>query len=187
MNYVTIKQVKPIAEEYLNEFYDIQDYYLEAIKNTDEQFLENLFDNAKTNGITNSSRKVVILSDVYLTKDEIARAKLKEISKGKYSIVIFFHPGFFKKKSIAKMFEIAEQYIWHEATHIARMKLLKTMEAHEGDIDDLEYLMTEAELNAFAVQSLSTTDDIDLAAETYECCATDDVYDKFLDAKEQCK
>lgn len=181
--FLTKEEVTPIAKEYIKELYDIESYYLDSIEGheDDKLFMDSLFKNAKTRSCTNDSRKVVLIADPSVDKDTIARAALKPVNNGYgYTIVVYFVPGLFNSvKGLKKMFEIAEQFIWHEATHLARMNILGTDEAHEGDISDIEYLNTAAELNAFAIQSLSTTDDIDLAMETYECCAPGEVLETF--------
>ena len=79
------------------------------------------------------------------------------------------------------MFEVAEPFIWHEATHLARMDKLGTDESHEPDIDDISYLSSDAELNAFAIQSLVSPEGEDLAAELY------DSYDELLEIFEETK
>ena len=81
------------------------------------------------------------------------------------------------------MFEVAYPLICHEATHLARMDLFGTDESHEPDIDDISYLSSDAELNAFAIQSIMSKEDEDLAAELYD--SYDDLLEIFEETKSQ--
>lgn len=178
--FLTKNEVAPYAEEYLKELYDIRDYYIKSLEGH-EDFITDLF--SKSKSCTNPSRKVVLLADPNLDMDTIARAKLHHIDNSyDTAIIVYFCPIFWKSlKNLRKMFEVAEPFIWHEATHLARMDKLGTDESHESDIDDIDYLRSPAELNAFAIQSLVSKEGEDLAAELY------DSYDELLEIFEETK
>lgn len=180
--FLTKSEVAPYAEKYLKELHDIRDYYIKSLEGH-EEFIVDLFKKSKS--CTNPSRKVVLLADPHLDMETIARAKLQHIDNSyDTSIVIYFCPVFFNKlKNLKKMFEVAEQFIWHEATHLARMDKLGTDESHEPDISDIEYLRSPSELNAFAIQSLVANPGEDLAAELYDI--SDELYDAFEDIKDR--
>ena len=165
--FLTKNEVAPYAEEYLKELYDIRDYYIKSLEGH-EDFITGLF--GKSKSCTNPSRKVVLIADPNLDMTTIARAKLQHIDNSyDTAIIIYFCPIFWKSlKNLKKMFEVAEQFIWHEATHLARMDILGTDESHEPDISDIEYLGSPSELNAFAIQSLVANPGEDLAAELYD-------------------
>lgn len=178
--FLTKNEVAPYAEEYLKELYDIRDYYIKSLEGH-EDFITDLF--SKSKSCTNPSRKVVLIADPNLDMDTIARAKLQHIDNSyDTAIIIYFCPIFWKSlKNLKKMFEVAEPFIWHEATHLARMDLFGTDESHEPDIDDISYLSSDAELNAFAIQSIMSKEGEDLAAELY------DSYDELLEIFEETK
>lgn len=178
--FLTKNEVAPYAEEYLKELYDIRDYYIKSLEGH-EDFITDLF--GKSKSCTNLSRKVVLIADPNLDMTTIARAKLQHIDNSyDTAIVVYFCPIFWKSlKNLKKMFEVAESFIWHEATHLARMDKLGTDESHELDIDDIDYLRSPAELNAFAIQSLVSKEGEDLAAELY------DSYDELLEIFEETK
>ena len=178
--FLTKNEVAPYAEEYLKELYDIRDYYIKSLEGH-EDFIADLF--SKSKSCTNPSRKVVLIADPNLDMTTIARAKLQHIDNSyDTAIIIYFCPIFWKSlKNLKKMFEVAEPLIWHEATHLARMDLFGTDESHEPDIDDISYLSSDAELNAFAIQSLVSKEGEDLAAELY------DSYDELLEIFEETK
>ena len=179
--FLTKNDVKPYAREYLAELKDIAQHYINLIVEHDEDknFIKTIFEKVKC--CTNPSKKVVLLADENVSLDSFARASLQD-----KTIVIYFNPKLFDTfKNLKLMFDLAEQFIWHEATHLARMDILGTDEAHNDDISDNAYLGSDAELNAFAIQSLSTTDDRDLAMDTYESCASDEVYDKFINVVDE--
>lgn len=178
--FLTKNEIAPYAEEYLKELYDIRDYYIKSLEGH-EDFITDLF--GKSKSCTNPSRKVVLIADPNLDIDTIARAKLQHIDNSyDTAIIIYFCPIFWKSlKNLKKMFEVAEPFIWHEATHLARMDKLGTDESHESDIDDVDYLRSPAELNAFAIQSLVSKEGEDLAAELY------DPYDELLEIFEETK
>lgn len=165
--FLTKNEVAPYAEEYLKELYDIRDYYIKSLEGH-EDFITDLF--GKSKSCTNPSRKVVLIADPNLDMTTIARAKLQHIDNSyDTAIIIYFCPIFWKSlKNLKKMFEVAEQFIWHEATHLARMDILGTDESHEPDISEIDYLASPAELNAFAIQSLVANLGEDLAAELYD-------------------
>ena len=175
-DFLTKNDVEIYAKEYLAELRDIAQHYISLIieHDDDKHFINSIFEKVKC--CTNPSRKVVLLADENVSLDNFARAVLQD-----KAIVIYFNPKLFDTfNNLKLMFDLAEQFIWHEATHLARMDVLGTDESHESDISDDKYLGSNAELNAFAIQSLSTTDDKDLAMDIYECCASDEVYDKFI-------
>lgn len=178
--FLTKSEVAPYAEKYLKELHDIRDYYIKSLEGH-EDFIADLF--SKSKSCTNPSRKVVLLADPHLDMETIARAKLQHIDNSyDTSIVIYFCPIFFNKlKNLKKMFEVAEQFIWHEATHLARMDILGTDESHEPDISDIKYLGSPSELNAFAIQSLVANPGEDLAAELYDL--SDELAQVFEDIK----
>lgn len=178
--FLTKNEVAPYAEEYLKELYDIRDYYIQSLEGH-EDFITDLF--GKSKSCTNPSRKVVLLADPNLDMETIVRAKLQHIDNSyDTAIIIYFCPVFWKSlKNLKKMFEVAEPFIWHEATHLARMDKLGTDESHESDIDDIDYLRSPAELNAFAIQSIMSNEGEDLAAELY------DSYDELLEIFEETK
>lgn len=180
--FLTKNEVAPYAEEYLKELYDIRDYYIKSLEGH-EDFIADLF--SKSKSCTNPSRKVVLIADPNLDMDTIARAKLHHIDNSyDTAIIVYFCPVFWKSlKNLKKMFEVAEPFIWHEATHLARMDKLGTDESHESDIDDIDYLRSPAELNAFAIQSLVSKEGEDLAAELYD--SYDELYDLFEEVKSQ--
>ena len=178
--FLTKNEVAPYAEEYLKELYDIRDYYIKSLEGH-EDFIADLF--GKSKSCTNPSRKVVLIADPNLDMTTIARAKLQHIDNSyDTAIIIYFCPIFWKSlKNLKKMFEVAEPFIWHEATHLARMDQFGTDESHEPDIDDISYLSSDAELNAFAIQSIVSKEGEDLAAELY------DSYDELLEIFEETK
>lgn len=178
--FLTKNEVAPYAEEYLKELYDIRDYYIKSLEGH-EDFITDLF--GKSKSCTNPSRKVVLIADPNLDMTTIARAKLQHIDNSyDTAIIIYFCPIFWKSlKNLKKMFEVAEQFIWHEATHLARMDILGTDESHEPDISDIEYLGSPSELNAFAIQSLVANPGEDLAAELYDI--SDELAQIFEDIK----
>ncbi len=178
--FLTKNEVAPYAKEYLKELEDIKNYYVKSLEGH-EDFITDLF--SKSKSCTNPSRKVVLLADPHLDMETIARAKLQHIDNSyDNSIVIYFCPIFFNKlKNLKKMFEVAEQFIWHEATHLARMDILGTDESHEPDISDIKYLGSPSELNAFAIQSLVANPGEDLAAELYDI--SDELAQVFEDIK----
>lgn len=178
--FLTKNEVAPYAKEYLKELEDIKNYYIKSLEGH-EEFITDLFKKSKS--CTNPSRKVVLLADPHLDMETIARAKLQHIDNSyDNSIVIYFCPIFFNKlKNLKKMFEVAEQFIWHEATHLARMDILGTDESHEPDISDIKYLGSPSELNAFAIQSLVANPGEDLAAELYDI--SDELAQVFEDIK----
>ena len=178
--FLTKTEVAPYAEEYLKELYDIKNYYIKSLEGH-EDFITDLF--GKSKNCTNPSRKVVLIADPNLDMTTIARAKLQHIDNSyDTAIIVYFCPIFWKSlKNLKKMFEVAEPFIWHEATHLARMDKLGTDESHEPDIDDISYLSSDAELNAFAIQSLVSKEGEDLAAELY------DSYDELLEIFEETK
>lgn len=180
--FLTKNEVAPYAEEYLKELYDIRDYYIKSLEGH-EDFIADLF--SKSKSCTSPSRKVVLIADPNLDMDTIARAKLHHIDNSyDTAIIVYFCPVFWKSlKNLKKMFEVAEPFIWHEATHLARMDKLGTDESHESDIDDIDYLRSPAELNAFAIQSLVSKEGEDLAAELYD--SYDELYDLFEETKAQ--
>ena len=165
--FLTKNEVAPYAKEYLKELEDIRDYYIKSLEGH-EDFIADLF--GKSKSCTNPSRKVVLIADPNLDMTTIARAKLQHIDNSyDTAIIIYFCPIFWKSlKNLKKMFEVAEQFIWHEATHLARMDILGTDESHEPDISEIDYLASPAELNAFAIQSLVANPGEDLAAELYD-------------------
>lgn len=178
--FLTKNEVAPYAEEYLKELYDIRDYYIKSLEGH-EDFITDLF--GKSKSCTNPSRKVVLIADPNLDMTTIARAKLQHIDNSyDTAIIIYFCPIFWKSlKNLKKMFEVAEQFIWHEATHLARMDILGTDESHEPDISEIDYLVSPAELNAFAIQSLVANPGEDLAAELYDI--SDELAQVFEDIK----
>lgn len=178
--FLTKNEVAPYAEEYLKELYDIRDYYIKSLEGH-EDFITDLF--GKSKSCTNPSRKVVLIADPNLDMTTIARAKLQHIDNSyDTAIIIYFCPIFWKSlKNLKKMFEVAEQFIWHEATHLARMDILGTDESHEPDISEIDYLASPAELNAFAIQSLVANLGEDLAAELYDI--SDELAQVFEDIK----
>ena len=178
--FLTKDEVAPYAEEYLKELYDIRDYYIKSLEGH-EDFITNLF--GKSKSCTSPSRKIVLIADPNLDMDTIARSKLHHIDNSyDTAIIVYFCPIFWKSlKNLKKMFEVAEPFIWHEATHLARMDQFGTDESHEPDIDDVDYLRSPAELNAFAIQSLVSKDGEDLAAELY------DSYEELLEIFEETK
>lgn len=178
--FLTKNEVAPYAEEYLKELYDIRDYYIKSLEGH-EDFITDLF--GKSKSCTNPSRKVVLIADPNLDMTTIARAKLQHIDNSyDTAIIIYFCPIFWKSlKNLKKMFEVAEQFIWHEATHLARMDILGTDESHEPDISEIDYLASPAELNAFAIQSLVANPGEDLAAELYDI--SDELAQVFEDIK----
>lgn len=178
--FLTKNEIAPYAEEYLKELYDIRDYYIKSLEEH-EDFITDLF--SKSKSCTNPSRKVVLIADPNLDMGTIARAKLQHIDNSyDTAIIVYFCPVFWKSlKNLKKMFEVAEPFIWHEATHLARMDKLGTDESHESDIDDIDYLRSPAELNAFAIQSLVSKEGEDLAAELYNS------YDELLEIFEETK
>jgi len=178
--FLTKNEVTPYAEEYLKELYDIRDYYIKSLEGH-EDFITDLF--SKSKSCTNPSRKVVLIADPNLDMDTIARAKLQHIDNSyDTAIIVYLCPVFWKSlKNLKKMFEVAEPFIWHEATHLARMDKFGTDESHESDIDDIDYLRSPAELNAFAIQSIMSKEGEDLAAELY------DSYDELLEIFEETK
>lgn len=178
--FLTKTEVAPYAEEYLKELYDIRDYYIKSLEGH-EDFITDLF--GKSKSCTNPSRKVVLIADPNLDMTTIARAKLQHIDNSyDTAIIIYFCPIFWKSlKNLKKMFEVAEPFIWHEATHLARMDLFGTDESHEPDIDDISYLSSDAELNAFAIQSIMSKEGEDLAAELYDI--SDELAQVFEDIK----
>ena len=178
-DFLTKNDVEIYAKEYLAELRDIAQHYISLIieHDDDKHFINSIFEKVKC--CTNPSRKVILLADENVSLDNFARAALQD-----KTIVIYFNPKLFDTfKNLKLMFDLAEQFIWHEATHLARMDKLGTDESHEGDIKDEDYLDSDAEINAFVIQSLSTTDDKDLAMDTYECCASDETYDKFINLR----
>lgn len=180
--FLTKNEVAPYAKEYLKELEDIKNYYVKSLEGH-EEFIVDLF--SKSKSCTNPSRKVVLIADPNLDMDTIARAKLHHIDNSyDTAIIVYFCPIFWKSlKNLKKMFEVAEPFIWHEATHLARMDKLGTDESHESDIDDIDYLRSPAELNAFAIQSLVSKEGEDLAAELYD--SYDELYDLFEEVKSQ--
>lgn len=178
--FLTKNEVAPYAEEYLKELYDIRDYYIKSLEGH-EDFITDLF--GKSKSCTNPSRKVVLIADPNLDMTTIARAKLQHIDNSyDTAIIIYFCPIFWKSlKNLKKMFEVAEQFIWHEAAHLARMDILGTDESHEPDISEIDYLASPAELNAFAIQSLVANPGEDLAAELYDI--SDELAQVFEDIK----
>ena len=97
--------------------------------------LKTIFEKVKC--CTNPSKKVVLLADENVSLDSFARASLQD-----KTIVIYFNPKLFDTfKNLKLMFDLAEQFIWHEATHLARMDILGTDEAHNDDISDNAYLI----------------------------------------------